>query len=143
MRREPPQKEELCVDKQQKQTIREMREGNCGYTEIARKLDLPVNTVKSYCFRNGLNTEALNDKDDKCKCCGKIIKQKSKTRPRIFCCDACKSDWWNKHRFERKSRKITEHICPVCGLSFFDYITANRIFCSQACYRKRGEADDK
>ena len=35
VRRDPSQKEEPCVYKQQKQTIREMREENCGYTEIA------------------------------------------------------------------------------------------------------------
>ena len=128
---------------QQKQAIREMRLKKLGYTEIANSLGLSANTVKSYCFRNGLNTEALVEGGEKCKGCGKVIKQKSKTRPRVFCCEKCKRDWWNRHRFERKSKKITEHTCSVCGSVFLDYNTTNRKFCSQACYRKRGEADDK
>ena len=105
---------------QQKQAIREMRIKKLGYTEIANSLGLSANTVKSYCFRNGLNTEALVEGGEKCK-----------------------RDWWNRHRFEHKSKNITEHTCSVCGSVFLDYSTSNRKFCSQACYRKRGEADDK
>lgn len=125
----------------QKETIQRMRQQRLGYTQIAKEVDLPLNTVKSYCFRNGLHTEVLINNSDLCKNCGKVITQKSKTRPRVFCSQECKCTWWNSHRKERKNDNIVEYTCAVCGKTFLDYAHSNRKYCSLACYRKRGDAD--
>ena len=125
----------------QKETIQRMRLQRIGYTQIAKEVGLTVNTVKMYCYRNGLNTEALIKNAALCKNCGKVITEKSKTRPRVFCSEECKRAWWNAHRKERKNDNIVEYACTTCGKHFFDYAHSNRKFCSLACYRNRGEAD--
>ena len=38
----------------EKLMIAQQRRQGLGYTEIARKLGMSVNTVKSYCQRNGI-----------------------------------------------------------------------------------------
>ena len=38
----------------QKKMIAKMRDLGAGYTEVAKRLDLPVGTIKTYCRRNGL-----------------------------------------------------------------------------------------
>jgi len=127
----------------QKQAIQEMRHRQLGYAEIAKELGLSANTVKSYCFRNGLNNEALASRSDICRNCGKLITEKSKTRPRKFCCIQCKRAWWNAHRYDRVSQNQTVYTCATCGKTFTDYSNAHRKFCSQTCYRERSAHDDE
>lgn len=122
----------------QKEQIHKMRLQFIGYADIAKELGLSANTVKSYCFRHDLHTEALFNNADRCKNCGKVITNKSKTRPRKFCCDACKRIWWNAHRYERSNENIIECTCVACGKTFKDYVKARRKFCSVDCYRERG-----
>lgn len=38
----------------QRSEIKRLREAGTGYTAIAQALSLPVNTIKTYCKRNGL-----------------------------------------------------------------------------------------
>ena len=125
----------------QKEAILSMRQSKMTYAAIAQKLGLSLNTVKSICYRNAPTEEAPTDDRPKCKQCGQPIEEISKTRPRLFCCDACKVTWWNKHRGERKNANMLPHTCPTCGKVFMDYVGANRKFCSQACYRERSERD--
>lgn len=42
------------MDAATKSKIKYMRQAGQGYTAIARVLDMPVNTVKTYCRRTGL-----------------------------------------------------------------------------------------
>ena len=129
------------MTKAQKDKIKYMRECNIGYAQIAKEIGATINSVKSYCHRQGLNTEALISKGDCCKNCGKVITEKSKTRPRKFCSVQCKTAWWNLHRRDRQSDNIVEFTCSVCGKHFKDYAHTERKFCSLACYRMRGEDD--
>ena len=122
----------------QKEKIHKLRLQFMSYSQIAKEVDLPLNTIKSYCFRNNLHTEALMNSGDRCKNCRKIITKKSKTRPRKFCGDACKRAWWNAHRYERSNENIIECTCVACGKTFRDYVKSNRKFCSLECYRERG-----
>ena len=122
---------------EQKNTIKKMREKLCSYAEIAEILGLSANTIKSYCLRNGLNTEVLINKAKRCKNCGKPIAEISKTKPRVFCCDACKIVWWKTHKTEHKSSFIIEQICPTCGKHFTAYKSSKRKYCSEQCYQRR------
>lgn len=47
------------MTKSQKEIILTMRHALCSYTQIAEKTGLSVGAIKSYCYRNGLNTESL------------------------------------------------------------------------------------
>ena len=122
---------------EQKRIITRMREKLCSYAEIADALGLPFNSVKSFCFRNDLTTEALTKEAKVCKNCGKPIVSKSKTKPRIFCCDACKLAWWKKHKTEHTSSFLVEVSCPTCGASFTAYKSSKRKYCSEQCYQRR------
>lgn len=124
----------------QKDQIITMRKQKMKYTEIAQALGIPVNTIKTFCRRNGMTTEPAPTKPV-CKNCGSPLTQTPKVRPRLFCSDHCKQTWWNKHRRERVSAKIVPHTCPTCGKLFADYSGANRKYCSQECYRERGAGD--
>ena len=122
---------------EQKKIIKRMREKLCSYAEIADALGISFNSVKSFCLRNGLTTEALTKDATKCKACGKPIISKSKTKPRIFCNDACKLIWWKEHKTEHSSSYIVEHSCPTCGKKFTAYKSSKRKYCSELCYQRR------
>lgn len=140
--RDTPWNGGTSMNAMQKEAIRQMRYQQLGYAHIARELGLPVNTVKSHCFRNGLTPDDIKAILAFCQCCGKPISEPSRTRPRKFCSNECKTAWWNQHRYERQSDKLTDYVCSVCGKTFTDYGHANRRFCSQDCYRNRGEHDE-
>ena len=124
----------------QKEKIISMRKRNVPYADIADTVGLSVGTVKSFCHRNNITADK-KPVGSVCKNCGVPIKGETKTKPRLFCCDRCRQEYWNKHRNERESKKMSPHTCSTCGKVFMDYIGANRKFCSQACYRERSECD--
>ena len=125
---------------EQKNQIKTMRQQNITYTAISDALGIPVNTIKTFCRRNGMAAEASKGKQV-CKNCGAELNNTLGARPRLFCSDHCKQTWWNKHRRERVSAKIIPHTCPTCGKVFADYSGANRKYCSQECYRERSVRD--
>ena len=124
----------------QKKKIIAMRQQKATYTTISETLGIPVGTIKTFCRRNDITTDLPKGKS-RCKNCGEVFISTGKTKPRVFCSDRCKVDWWNNHRAERKSANILLHTCPVCGKKFTAYAGANRKYCSQACYRG-GVADE-
>ena len=145
------------MTKSQKEIILTMRRALCSYTQIAEKTGLSVGTIKSYCYRNGLNAESLKSSSGLCKNCGKPILTPSKTRPRRFCSDACKTAWWNLHRYDHKNSSLIKQFkcnvcgkefaikqfkCNVCGKEFADYSSTQRKYCSRICYQKRGSQND-
>jgi len=127
----------ITMTNEQKNTIKKMREKLCSYTEISNVLGISTSSVKSYCYRNKLNTDALTKEAKRCKYCGKPILSKSKTKPRVFCDDVCKVTWWKKHKASYSSTFVQELTCPTCGTKFTAYKSANRKYCSQNCYQRR------
>ena len=112
----------------QKQQIQHLRQMGLGYTKIAKEINLTVNTVKSFCYRNPLN-ETLETKSC-CKQCGKPVEQNIKRREKKFCSNACRIKWWTCHHNELQHHKTL--ICVHCGKSF--YGKPNRKYCSHRCY---------
>lgn len=128
---------------EQREMIAVMRRKRLSYTTISKELGLSVNTVKSFCRRNGMVAEKAKTDTPHCKNCGGIIYNQSGVKPRLFCSNHCKQAWWNKHRHERESENILSHVCQTCGKAFNDYSGANRKYCSQACYRERNNCNEK
>ena len=122
---------------EQKSIIKNMRGKLYSYTEIADIVGLPVNTVKSYCYRNRLNTENLIMSITPCKNCGTPIVSQSKTKPRVFCCDSCKLTWWKNNRERSTNTSEIRFTCPTCGNEFIAYKSANRKYCCSSCYQRR------
>ena len=126
----------------QKEQIIALRKEGLSYGEIAYKLDLRTNTVKSYCRRkfNGRSkTKSAEPKPivasvDYCQECGKPIRQIQGRKTRRFCSDSCRMKWWNAHPKMVKRKNPHEQFCPHCGKKFFVYGNQSRKYCSHDCY---------
>lgn len=124
------------MTKEEKIRIEAYRRKGVGYKQIAKELDLSVNSVKSYCRRNGLSNEALEQSlpESACEQCGKSISQMKGRKHKRFCSDKCRNQWWNAHLDQVKRKAVYEYVCPVCSKPFSVYGNAKRKYCSHACY---------
>lgn len=125
----------------QKNQITKFRIAGNSYGMIAKELDLPVNTVKSFCRRNnisGINAgepqAVLATENTRCENCGEVIRQTAKRKPKRFCCDKCRNQWWNAHLDLVKRKAVYKFKCVGCGREFTVYGNANRKYCSHECY---------
>lgn len=57
-------------------------------------------------------------------------------RPKKFCSDRCRINWWKNHQEEHDKEQTAyeEMTCQCCGRSFLSYANPNRKYCSHACY---------
>ena len=116
-----------------KQIIAHLCRRGMGYTEIARKLGLSANTVKSYCRRNGLKRTVQRIQTEThsvCRQCGSTLNHTSGRKRKQFCSDACRLRWWHEHRDMSRTAKVMK--CAACGREFI----TDRVqkYCSHACY---------
>ena len=79
----------------EKRLITQQRRQGLGYTEIARKLGMSVNTVKSYCQRNG-------------------IKPAGKTMPGKDACSA--AVYWSIRLEEKRSSSVRTPVVYAGGM---------------------------
>lgn len=128
------------TEHQKSQIIKLRREGN-GYGTIAGILGISLNTVKSFCRRNAADTmiptETHTDFTGEITCCencGKKIRQISGRKKKRFCCDKCRTTWWNSHLDRVQRKAIYNFKCPNCGKEFHIYGDKRRKYCSHACY---------
>ena len=125
---------------EQKKRIHLLRQRGLGYGEIAEVLGMQKNTVKTYCWRNGLLADdappvvpAEKEPTAACKQCGRKLRP-SRTKPRKFCCESCRHIWWNANNagVKRKGRRTV--ICAHCGAFFECYAYTGKKYCSRRCY---------
>ena len=116
----------------QKNQIQTMRMQGLSYVRIGQALEISDNTVRSFCRRNRLGDPVKNTIP--CQYCGKPIKIISKEKPRKFCSDRCRADWWNSHRDQVKQKAFYHFTCSACGREFTAYGNAHRKYCSHKCY---------
>ena len=112
----------------QEEQIKRLRQDGCGYKKIAQALGLSVDAVKYFCRKHKTVDVPV------CLSCGKSLVQVPKRKPRKFCSNECRENWWNKNR--NKGNKPTGEIvrCVHCGKEFSAYKRENRKYCSHACY---------
>ncbi len=123
----------------QKQQIQNLRAEGLGYGRISQALGLAKSTVKSYCTRNEIPVGTLQDKGKSglgpfCPQCGNPIVQKAGKKPRRFCTDACRVQWWKEHPEKLNKKAYYPVTCQSCGREFVAYGDSQRKFCSHACY---------
>ena len=121
------------MDNIQKQTITELRQQGLGFAEIAGKLHLPRDTVKSFCYRNKIIIGASDD-IDKCRNCGTPLTQTKGTKKRVFCSPECRTKWWHTHPEHIRQKAVYGFVCAGCGKHFKAYGNNHRKYCSHACY---------
>lgn len=117
----------------EKVQIVQMRKRGLGYAEIARSLGMSVNTVKSYCHRNGLKGDVRTSiavSENVCRQCGSTLHRTPGRKRKQFCSDVCRLCWWHGHR--EMSRNARTVVCASCGKVF----VTDRMqkYCSHACY---------
>lgn len=110
-----------------------------GYTEIAKRMGISVNSIKTYCRRNALGGKRGYEvagpiRICACENCGKPVPQNTGRKKKRFCCDKCRNEYWNTH-IELVNRKANyEIVCKNCGKSFISYGNKNRKYCCHKCY---------
>ena len=87
---------------EQKFCIIQFRSEGMTYSEIAQKLNISINTVKSF-YRRHTQT---NMPKGQCKQCGKPITQSKRTREKKFCSDKCRMAWWKLHADEMNKKMV-------------------------------------
>ena len=94
----------------QKHNIIALRQKGMSYGEIANKLEISINTIKSFCRRSLIELGK-----NICKHCGKPVEQNPGRREKKFCSDACRMKWWSAH--PEMGKRSVRLVCPVCGKS--------------------------
>ena len=109
--------------------IRIMRLQGVTYKDIAVKIDIPLNTVKSFCHRNKIVIPL-------CKNSGTALIQTPKRRAKEFCDDRCRARWWRKNSGQMNKKAYYSFVCAACDKPFESYGNKNRKYCSRKCYFK-------
>lgn len=118
----------------QKADIIALRSNGATYSDIAEKLQLSVNTVKSFYRRC---KENIAEKSDSCcKYCDKPVVQTTATREKKFCSDECRMKWWKSHSGDINRKALYDFKCEYCGKLFQAYGNNHRKYCSRDCYIK-------
>lgn len=115
----------------EKEKIIALQKQGLGYTKIANILDLPVNTIKSYCYRHPIINEI-----PKCLTCGSHLDILPHTKTKKFCSDKCRMTWWNSHKNKVRKQAYYSFVCAYCGKEFQSYGNAKRKYCSRSCSSK-------
>jgi endogenous inhibitor of DNA gyrase (YacG/DUF329 family) len=117
----------------QKSKISALRQKGESYNNIAEKLNISVNTVKSFCRRNNAPADSVVSKAV-CPQCGKQIITVAGRKPKKFCSDECRVAWWNSHQAEVSKKAYYTFKCAACGSDFTAYGNSTRRYCSHKCY---------
>ena len=125
----------------EKRMIDQYRQQGMSYAGIAARLNLSVNTVKSYCQRNRTESENTTENHEPeprgslfsvgvCKQCGATILSAQNRIDKHFCSGKCRKLWW--HRNRGTSLNATDRVCPSCGRHF--RTNRHQKYCCHACY---------
>ncbi len=84
------------MKKQVINAIEQMRTAGKKPTEIANTLGISVNTVKSHIRRHPIVSTTVH-----CLNCGVPVPQNEGRKMKKFCCDRCRTNWWN-HQYRKE-----------------------------------------
>ncbi len=130
---------------EQKMKIGTLRQKGLGYQAIANILNLSRDSVRSYCKNHGLNGVAmvvnLNAREmiknhEACAYCAGPLGSYKTGRPKRFCSERCRREYWKVHRLEgmRNQRAVYTYECPYCHKIFEAYGNKNRKYCCHEHY---------
>lgn len=111
---------------EQKVKIKYLRTNGKCYKDIAVTLNIMETTIKTYCYRNNLTDKdvaefCVRPEKNVCPNCGVAIVQKAKQKPRRFCCEKCRLDWWNINRDLKNKKALYTFNCISCEKEFVSY----------------------
>ena len=114
----------FLMTKEQKSTILRLRAEGYKYVTIADTIGLSINTVKSYCRRQSATAQA--DGAPCCKQCKKPLVSKKGGKPRLFCSDECRNNWWKHHSSNINRKAYYTKTCAHCGKPYHIRYTEGR-----------------
>ncbi len=129
----------------QKKQILKMRKNGDGYKTIASFVGLSRDVVRTFCkSRNiagfgkaaAMNINEKTENGNICLNCGCSIERNKRGRPKKFCSEECRREWWKQHSEELNKKDTAKYKfkCAYCGKEFISYGNKNRKFCSHNCY---------
>lgn len=121
-----------------------LRSHGMGYGKIAAVTCLTKGIVRNLCLNvPGVtpndNLDLQMDNGEACSFCGAPIDQHGGPgRPRRFCSDHCRRQYWRLHRTEQKRNPelLFTRQCKYCGRPFEVYGKTDRKYCSRDHYLK-------
>lgn len=125
--------------------VKELRMKGVGYRAVADALGLSRDIVRNYCRANGMGgyaAAAMKNVQEQaaggniCICCGRGLIQPGNGRPRKFCSEKCRRQWWKMHPEAVNRKAVYTMVCAHCGKGFESYGNGNRKYCSHDCYIK-------
>ena len=126
------------MTKRQKNSVQALRTIGWTYAKIAETIGIPMDTVKSFCYRQKVAIQKTHDADGNplCRHCSKRLYQNTRGRSRSFCNDRCRYEWWNRYRPLLGSESTVTLTCHRCKSQFSAYAFQNRKYCSVDCYTR-------
>lgn len=118
---------------EQKNQILALREQGCGYAAIAKITALSINTVKSFCRRNGLMATSAAEATPACPFCGDALEQRAKAKPKRFCSEGCRRAWWRAHSAAGVKKAYYQKVCAYCGKPYTVYGRQESKYCGLDC----------
>lgn len=117
-----------------RERVVELRCRGASYGQIATRLGMSRNTVKSICRRADINIDPAVDVEPAkaCEHCNGHFE--AAMAGQRFCSDVCRLSWWHAHPERLNRRAIYTFTCVACGESFEAYGNKHRKYCSHACY---------
>lgn len=97
--------------------------------------------ISCYTRREVAELIGRRDYSNTCIVCGKPLTYCDNKQPKRFCCDACRTKWWNANRDLSKRKTAVKKICPICGKEFYSY-KKTQDFCSQECFSSTKNNND-
>ena len=88
------------MKRQEIEKIKQMRLNGATPTDIARKLNMSVNTIKSHIRRH-----PIIPPEPKCLWCGVPVVQPEGRKQKKFCSDRCRMQYWNNRRKEESTHE--------------------------------------
>ena len=111
----------------QKAEIAKLRNLGLGYKVVAKKMNMPVSTIKTHCRKYNLRPEDIKANSEHCPVCGKRLIQIPHKKKKKFCSPECRKAFWYQ---TEKSRT-----CLCCGKAFAP-LRKDSKYCSFDCYIK-------
>ena len=134
----------MMIDRKEiaREQARLLRGHGMGYKRIAGITGLTKDAVRNACKRIDADCEDRDlfkriEAGQACAYCGGEMEQHGSGRPRRFCSERCRRQYWRLHRSEQKKKedKLFLRSCAYCGRTFQIYGKNDRTYCCREHYK--------
>ena len=141
--------EKINQDEIRREQAKLLRKNGMGLRRIADVTELTLDAVRNLCRKitppeTDENLHIRMNNKEACVFCGTPVEQHGGAgRPRRFCSDYCRRQYWRLHREEQKKNPdiIFTRICRYCGEPFEIYGKNDRKYCCRDHYLKHCYGD--